>query len=66
MVNKLKFKGKNDEEILVIVTDTDIEIRVVDEKLDCKDSVFLYPEEWDRIAKFVEVARRKKNAEVHD
>ena len=64
MVNKLKFKGRGNEEVLVIVTDSDIEIKVTDD--DLVDSIFLYPEEWDRIARFVEVARRKKNAEVHD
>jgi len=64
MVNKLKFKGRGNEEVLVIVTDSDIEIKVTDD--DLVDSIFLYPEEWDRIARFVEVARRKKNAKIHD
>jgi len=64
MVNKLKFKGRNDEEILVVVSDSNIEIKVTDK--DYEDYVFLYPEEWDRIARFVEIARHKKNAEVHD
>jgi len=50
--------------VLVIVTDSDIEIKVTDD--DLVDSIFLYPEEWDRIARFVEVARRKKNAKIHD
>ena len=64
MANKLKFKGRDNEEVLVIVTDSDIEIKVTDD--DLVDSIFLYPEEWDRIARFVEVARRKKNAKIHD
>jgi len=64
MANKLKFKGRGNEEVLVIVTDSDIEIKVTDD--DLVDSIFLYPEEWDRIARFVEVARRKKNAKIHD
>jgi len=64
MANKLKFKGRDNEEVLVIVTDSDIEIKVTDD--DLVDSIFLYPEEWDRIARFVEVARHKKNAKIHD
>ncbi len=64
MANKLKFKGRNNEEVVVIVTDSDIEIKVTDD--DFADSIFLYPEEWSRIARFVEVARHKKNAEIHD
>jgi len=64
MANKLKFKGRDNEEVLVIVTDSDIEIKVTDDNL--VDSIFLYPEEWDRIARFVEVARHKKNAKIHD
>ena len=64
MANELKFKGRDNEEVLVIVTDSNIEIKVTDD--DLVDSIFLYPEEWDRIARFVEVARYKKNAEIHD
>jgi len=64
MVNILKFKGKEDEEISVIVAESYIEITIISE--DCTQAVALRPKEWDRIARFVEVARRKKNAEVHD
>ncbi len=64
MANKLKIKGRNNEEVSVIVTDSDIEIKITDD--DLVDSIFLYPEEWDRIVRFVEVARHKRNAKIHD
>jgi len=58
MVNTLKFKGKDDEEISVIVAESYIEITIISE--DYTQAIALRLKEWDRIARFVEIARHKE------
>jgi len=69
MKAELKFKGKNDDEVRVSVSDSEIEIKITG-SMDSSDnfevSVTLHSDEWDKIVKFVEVVRQKGNAKIHD
>ena len=69
MKAELNFKGKNNDEVRVSVSDSEIEIEIMgsmDSSDDFEESVTLYSDEWDKIVKFVEVVRQNRNAKIHD
>jgi len=69
MKAELKFKGKNDDEVRVSVSDSEIEIKItgsMDSSDNFEESITLYSDEWDKIVKFVEVVRQNGNAKIHD
>jgi len=62
----LKFKGKENTDISVIATDQLIELIIDDRSLNDISVVFLYWDEWDKIADFLEEVRHKRNAKIHN
>jgi len=69
MKAELKFKGKNDDEVRVPVSDSEIEIKItgsMDSSDKFEESITLYSDEWNKIVKFVEVVRQNGNAKIHD
>jgi len=62
----LKFKGKENTDISVMATDQLIELIIDDRSLNDISVVFLYWNEWDKIADFLKKVRRKRNAKIHN
>ena len=60
MQETLKFKGKENTDISVMATDQLIELILDDRSLNDISVIFLYWDEWDRIADFLEKVRHKK------
>jgi len=66
MQETLKFKGKENTDISVMATDQLIELILDDRSLNDFSVIFLYWDEWDKIADFLEKVRYKRNAKIHD
>ena len=66
MQKTLKFKGKENTDISVMATDQLIELILDDRSLNDFSIIFLYWDEWDKIANFLERVRHGRNAKIHD
>ena len=66
MQETLKFKGKENTDISVMATDQLIELILDDRSLNDFSVIFLYWDEWDKIANFLERVRHGRNAKIHD
>ena len=66
MQKTLKFKGKENTDISVMATDQLIELILDDRSLNDISVIFLYWDEWDKIANFLERVRHGRNAKIHD
>ena len=62
----LKFKGKENTDISVMATDQLIELILDERSLNDISVIFLYWNEWDKIADFLKKVRRKRNAKIHN
>ena len=66
MQETLKFKGKENTDISVMATDQLIELILDDRSLNDISVIFLYWDEWDKIASFLEKVRHKRNAKIRN
>ena len=66
MQETLKFKGKENTDISVIATNQLIELILDDRSVNDFSVIFLYWDEWDKIADFLERVRHGRNAKIRD